>query len=499
MAGPPIDPDSGISPSVWRYVRASRAHVVVDAADYFDVMQTAMRRARQRIMLIGWDFDTRIHLGPGRRWWNRPSKLAMPARLGAFIVWLCKRTPDLQVRVLKWNIGALKFIFRGSMVLDLLRWLFHRQIDFKFDAAHPVGCSHHQKIVVIDDRFAVCGGIDMTSDRWDTPEHRENDPRRRMPFGKRIYGPWHDLTMLVEGEAAAALGELGRQRWTVAGGRPMEPCWDQSASPWPGDLKAEFTDVEVGIARTRAAWNGWSELREIEELFAEHIGRAKRFIYAESQYFAARAVAEAVAKKLAEPDPPEIVLINPLSAEGWLEQAAMDGARVRLCHAVAEHDHRQRFRIFVPRNAAGTPIYVHAKMMIVDDEVVQIGSANMNNRSLGLDSEADLFIDAARPGNGHAGAAITRLRHRLLAEHLGMAVDDVRVALEADPAMLTLIQNAPKTGKRLDALDLPPLTVTEKAVADNALLDPERPGELFEPFSKRRGLFRRGGWLRRPR
>lgn len=499
MAAPSDDPDSGISPSVWRFVRASRAHVVIDAADYFEVMQTAMRRARQRILLIGWDFDSRIHLGQGRRWWNRPSKLAMPARLGAYIVWLCKRTPDLQVRLLKWNIGALKFIFRGSMALDLLRWLFHRQIDFKFDSAHPIGCSHHQKIVVIDDKFAVCGGIDMTSDRWDTPEHRENDPRRRLPYGRRLYGPWHDLTMLVEGEAAAALGELGRQRWALAGGPTLDPCWQQSASPWPSELKAEFIDVEVGISRTRAAWNGTSELREIERLFIEHIARAKHFIYAESQYFAARAVAEAIARKMAEPDPPEVVLINPLSAEGWLEQAAMDGARVRLCHAVAEHDHAQRFRIFVPRNAAGTPIYIHAKMMIVDDEVVRIGSANMNNRSLGLDSECDVFIDAARSGNGHAKAAITRLRHRLLAEHCGMKMEDVRQALAANPSMLALIQNAPKSGKRLDALHLPELTETEKAVADNALLDPERPEELFEPFSKRRGLFARGGWLRRPR
>lgn len=504
MASPPTetdqpDPDCGESRSVWRFARASKVHVVVDVADYFIVMQTAMRRARQRIMLVGWDFDTRIHLGPGRRWWNRPSKLAMPARLGAFIVWLCKRTPDLEVRVLKWNIGALKFIFRGSMALDLLRWLFHRQIDFKFDAAHPLGCSHHQKVVVIDDRFAVCGGIDMTSDCWDTPEHRENDPRRRMPFGKRLYGPWHDLSMLVEGEAAAALGDLGRQRWKVAGGAPMAPCWPQHASPWPADLKAEFTDVEVGISRTRAEWNGTAELREIEYLFVEHIERARRFIYAESQYFASRAVAEAIARKVAEPDPPEIVLINPLTASGWLEQAAMDGARVRLCHAIAEHDHRQRFRIFVPHNAAGTPIYVHSKTMIVDDEVVRIGSANMNNRSLGLDSECDLFIDAARPGNGHARGAITALRHRLLAEHCGMTLDSVRARLDADPSMLNLIHNAPKTGKRLDGLVLPPLTEAEKAVADNALLDPERPAELFEPFSKRRGLFRRGGWLHRPR
>ena len=77
----------------------------------------------------------------------------------------------MQITLLKWNFGALKFVFRGSMILDLIRWLFKRRIDFKFDSAHPLGCSHHQKIVVIDDRFAVCGGIDMTSDRWDTPDH----------------------------------------------------------------------------------------------------------------------------------------------------------------------------------------------------------------------------------------------------------------------------------------------------------------------------------------
>lgn len=110
------------------------------------------------------------------------------------------------------------------------------------------------------------------------------------------------------------------------------------------------------------------------------------------------------------------MLINPELAEGWLEQAAMDGARVQLLHAIAERDHKRRFRIFVPYTSGGTPIYVHAKMMIVDDEIVRVGSANMNNRSLGLDSEADVFIDAARPRNRHVGPAITRLRHTLLAE-----------------------------------------------------------------------------------
>lgn len=498
MTGP-VEPHEAASPSVWRYAWASKAHVVIDAAAYYEVMQAAMVKARQCILLVGWDFDTRVRLGPGRRWWNKPDRSVRPARLGAFVVWLCKRRPDLRVRVLKWNFGALKFIFRGSMILDLIRWLFNRQIDFKFDGAHPLGCSHHQKVVVIDDSFAASGGIDMTTGRWDTPEHREQDPRRRTISGK-FYGPWHDLTMLVEGDAAAALGELGRERWNNAGGSRLEPCQPQEGTAWPKKLEAEFRDVEIGIARTRAGWNHLPPIAEVEALFIEHLRRARRFVYAESQYFASRAIAEVIAERMAEPDPPEIVLINPHSAEGWLEQTAMDGARARLSHAIADVDHARRFRIYLPHNAAGTPIYIHSKVMIVDDEIVRIGSANMNNRSLGLDSECDLFIDAARPGNGHARASIVRLRHRLLAEHCGLSIGEVEAGLVRAGGMIAFIDGLPApTGKHLRAFDLRPLTDTEKALADSALLDPERPELLFEPFASRRGLFRRGGFLRRPR
>ena len=487
------------NPSVWRFARASRAHVVIDAADYYALMQQAMHRAKQLIHMIGWDFDTRMRLGAGRRFWNLPRKRVNPARLGAYVIWLCERTPGLQVRVLKWNFGALKFIFRGSMILDLIRWMLHPQIDFKLDSAHPLGCSHHQKIVVIDDNFAVCGGIDMTSERWDTPEHLEADPRRHKPYSKKLYGPWHDLTMLVEGDVAGNLAELGRDRWVTAGGKPLTPCKPQKESAWPKGLKAEFEDVEIGIARTRAEWHDCAEVREIEALFIEHIARAQHFIYAESQYFASRAIAEALVQRLARSDPPEVVLINPETAHGWLEQTAMDGARVQLCHAIGADAPDSRLRIFLPFNAAGTPIYIHSKVMIVDDEVLRIGSANMNNRSMGLDSECDLFIDAARPGNGHASAPIKRIRIVLLAEHSGLTAKQVEQQLEANPSMIDLITQAPKTGKYLEPFALRPLTDAEKAVADNALLDPERPEELFEPFSKRRGLFRRGGLLRRPK
>ena len=415
--------DSSVEPGVWRYARADKVRVIVDAEDYFDLMQQAMLKARRRILLIGWDFDTRIHLTHGRRWWQRAWKREYPSRLGSFIPWLTRHCESLEICILKWGIGALKFAARGSMMFDLVRWAPHKRIHFKFDTAHPVGCCHHHKIVVIDQCLAVCGGIDMTDGRWDTREHREKDGRRRRPGGAE-YCPWHDLTMMMEGPIAATLGELGRDRWRRAGGKRLAPVEPPDRSPWPDGLVPHFENVEIGISRTRAEYCGDPGVAEIEKLFVEQIARAKRFIYAESQYFASRAVAEAMAARLAEPDPPEIVIVHPCTADGWVESTAMDPARARLFDAIRTVDAKRRFHLYVPYSGE-TPIYVHAKLLIVDDEILRVGSANFNNRSMGLDSECDVFIDCARPGNGHCGNAIRALRHGLLAEHCGAPEEEM--------------------------------------------------------------------------
>jgi phosphatidylserine/phosphatidylglycerophosphate/cardiolipin synthase-like enzyme len=485
--------------SAWRFARASRAHVVIDAAGYFELLHEAMLAASERIMLLGWDFDTRIRLGSGRRWWDMPRPERYPARLGGFVVWLVRRRHSLRVVVLRWSFGAGKVLLRGSMLLDLIRWSWNRRIAFRLDSALPMGCSRHEKVVVIDDDFAACGGIDITFARWDTSAHKDDDARRRSPGGL-TYRPWHDLAMLVEGEAAAALGELARERWHGAGAHEpsLPPCKPRPETAWPMRLNAEFHDVEIGIARTRAPWRGAPAIREVEALFLEHIARARRFIYAESQYFASRSIGEALARRLAEPDPPEIVLVTSLTAKGWLQKLAMDPARVRLLQSLAQVDHAGRFHAFAPLTARGTPIYVHAKLMIVDDEVLRVGSANLNNRSQGMDSECDVFLDAARPGNGHIVPAITRLRHRLLAEHCGMTEMAVTEGLCGDKSMAAMIGARPQIGRRLMPLPLRRLSQTQKALADSALLDPESPDELFARLSRRQGLFRAGSSLPRP-
>lgn len=488
--------DTPVEPGVWRYAKAKRLRVIVDAEAYFELMQQAMLKARQRILLVGWDFDTRIHLTQGRRWWQKAGKREFPSRLGSFIPWLTRHCRTLEIRILKWGVGSIELAGRGSMMFDLMRWLPHKRIDLKFDSVHPVGCSHHQKIVVIDDSLAICGGIDMTDRRWDTREHREHDARRKRPGGS-VYGPWHDMTMMLEGAVVGAFDELARDRWRRAGGTPLGPPKPSKGSAWPDNLEPNFENVEVGIARTRAEYDGDAGVREIEELFQRQIGRAKRFIYAESQYFASRAIAEAMCARLSSDDPPEIVIVNPETADGWVESTVMDPARARLVQAIRIADKQGRFRIFTPYSG-DTPIYVHAKLLIVDDEILRIGSANFNNRSMGLDSECDAFIDCARPANSHCTEGIRAVRHSLLAEHCGLDKDEVAGLLDKAGSMVAMIE-ALGSGRRRHLRRYEPekLTPLQEEMVDRQLLDPEETAEMFRIRPPGRGVLRRGGLLAR--
>lgn len=471
----------------WRVARATRASVIVDADDYFTAARTAMLAAEKRIMLIGWDFDARIRLG------QREEEPDAPVTVGAFILWLVKHKPGLQVYLLRWDMGALKALFRGTTPLTLLRWALHDRIHVKLDGAHPPGASHHQKIVVIDDCLAFCGGIDMTGDRWDTREHADDNPSRVEPNGKP-YGPWHDATTALEGPVARVIGELARERWRCAGGEDLAPI-ERQGSCWPDALPVQFENVDIAVARTRPEHGDSEAAREIEILYLDLIARAERHIYAESQYFASRRIAEALSRRLAEPDGPEIVLINPEQADGWLEQTAMDTARARLYEALRRVDAHGRFRIYHPFTSGGEPIYVHAKIMVVDDRVLRVGSSNMNNRSLRLDTECDVAIDATLRANAGVRPQIRAIRDGLIAEHLGADINGVARLIDTTGSLIQTIERLRGAGRSLRPYETPDLNEVEKYLADHEVLDPEGPDEMFEPFHARK-LFHR---LRRPK
>lgn len=472
----------------WRIEHASKASIIVDADNYFTHAKSAMEQAQQRIVLIGWDFDTRISL-------TDPRKDSNAQILGDFIYGLVKAKPELEVYILRWRFGAFKALFRGTNIFTLIKWMWHKHIHTKLDSVHPPGASHHQKIAIIDDDFAFCGGIDMTGARWDTREHLDQNDGRRHPNGKE-YGPWHDATSAVQGKVASALAELSRYRWERAGGKAMEPLAD-SVAIWPVDLDVQFKDVDVGIARTEPEMDGREAILEIENLYLDQIANAKNFIYAENQYFASRRIAKAISERLQQPDCPEIVIVSPETAQGWLEPLAMDSARARLFDALHKVDVNDKFRIYHPVTKDGRPIYVHAKILIVDDTVLRIGSANMNNRSLRLDTECDILIDCTRPENADCSDAIRNVRLDLMAEHLDVEMQIIHDLEQKHGSLIAAIEKTISAGRSLKRYEVPDLSGTEKFVADNEVLDPEGPDESFEPFAKRslfRGILKRSQW-----
>ena len=203
-------------------------------------------------------------------------------------------------------------------------------------------------------------------------------------------------------------------------------------------------------------------------------------IYCESQYFASRRIAEAIAARLGEPDGPDVVIVNPESADGFLETITMDTARARLLALVKAADVHNRFRIYSPVTAAGEPIYVHAKILVVDDWLLRIGSSNLNNRSMGFDTECDLIIEAGKDETAEAmRQRIGAIRNDLLAEHLGVGIEAVETALLThDGSLSKAIDSLVGRGRSLVPYEPEEIAIYEEPFAENELLDPERPPSL---------------------
>lgn len=164
----------------------------------------------------------------------------------------------------------------------------------------------------------------MTADRWDTRAHRDDSRRRVRPDGSR-YGPFHDATVAVDGDAARALGELARDRWYRATGNRL-PGSPTQTDLWPDALEPDLRDVAVAIARTLPKRAGRRPVYEIARLYEDALRAARRSIYCETQYLASAAVGDILAERLAEADGPDIVIVNPRHADGWLEEEATDSA-----------------------------------------------------------------------------------------------------------------------------------------------------------------------------
>ena len=227
----------------WRIAGAGRVAFLVDGADYFAAFAASASRSRHSILAAGWDMDSRTRLFQD----DLPRDL--PVELGSFMDAIVSRRRGLHAYLLNWDFHAIFAFDREA--LPVIKWELntHRRLHFHLDGNHPALGSHHQKIVAIDDAVAFAGGLDLTESRWDTREHRVPDPRR-VTSGGESYPPFHDVMMAVDGEAAASLGELFRERWRRATGKRLRRPAHLKGDPWPPDLIPNVENARVGIART---------------------------------------------------------------------------------------------------------------------------------------------------------------------------------------------------------------------------------------------------------
>lgn len=272
----------------WKITRSRLVKFLIDGATYFSALAEAMEQARESILILGWDFNSHIRLSPQG---DRNSSASQ--ELGAFLNTLVRRRRRLHAHILIWDYAMIYALHRQPVPLFSSGWHSHSRIHLRMDGNHPIGASHHAKVVVIDDAVAFVGGLDLARGRWDTQEHRPEDPRRGTLNGAPL-PPHHDVQMAVDGETAAALGNLSRERWRRATGRRLQAAPMSGDDPWPGSLTPDLTDVEVAIARTVPAYLDLQEIREIEALYRDAIAMAQRHLYIENQYLTSAAVGEAL-------------------------------------------------------------------------------------------------------------------------------------------------------------------------------------------------------------
>ncbi|HEY5003855.1 MAG TPA: phospholipase D family protein [Ktedonobacteraceae bacterium] len=353
----------------------------------------------------------------------------------------------VSVRILLWDTYTLPFQHSPGDVqktLEPLGILCLLDDSHMGLLNHPIE-AHHQKTIIVDERYAFVGGIDMMSendgdyDRWDTKGHPYATPWRTGKDGK-VPHSWHDVHTLFDGPAVADVERNFRQRWNaVARLHQVDDLLDET----PPAFSSQESESPIRIQVVRTIPKGIYDfapeegIATILESYQRAFASARRSIYIENQYFWRRtflgienpalgvpnADMEALLQALAEalgrgvvvtillPDQPNVG--RNFTDEGlkylWeLKPAAVASGALQaytLGSSILQVD-----------RALYSPIYVHAKVAIVDDHWITVGSANLNNRGMRDDSELNVSIQ--QPDIAQA------LRVVLMAEHLGLCSEE---------------------------------------------------------------------------
>jgi phosphatidylserine/phosphatidylglycerophosphate/cardiolipin synthase-like enzyme len=370
----------------------NRVEVLVDGAEALPAIVRELERAESHVSLAGWHFSPELELG------------------GRTLRELLAETAErVDVRVLAWAGAPLPLFHpsRREVREGRERLVRGTRIRCELDRQErPMHC-HHEKLVVVDGRVAFVGGIDLSllgGDRRDEPAH---PPKGQLG--------WHDAAARIEGPAVADVASHFALRWAETAGERLEV-----------DNVAEAGGIELQVARTVP--NGVYDALPrgdfgIVESYLRAFRSAERLIYLESQFLWSPELVEVLVDKLRKPPNDDFRLVIVLPAK---PKNGQDDTRGQLGVLVEADSGDGRFlacALWQP-GPGGQPVYVHAKIGIVDDRWLTLGSANLNEHSLFNDTELNLVA--------HDRELARSLRLRLWSEHLECEPGE----LDGDPARI---------------------------------------------------------------
>jgi phospholipase D1/2 len=406
----------------WTISEVTESGLLIDGRDYYRAFYQAARNAEDYILISGWQFDSDVALLRGK---DADGALASVQFL-TFLNDLCERNQRLHIYILAWDFTVLYSLDREWFQDWYFNWTTNERFTFCFDCCECFGAAHHQKFVVIDGKLAFVGGLDICSGRWDDRDHPVDSPAR-VNSDQNGYAPFHDIQSYHVGPAAQKLAELFVGRWKCATTGDLELAQTSSNYQIPFRPTVAIPAESIAISRTQAGTAGQQRpVQEIRRLFLDAIDAAEDLIYVENQYFSSNALYKALVDRMLDSRRShlEIVLIIAKDAEAFVEQLSIGVVQEKLLRELqsvaAETGHS--FGIYYPASVRGdgreSATYIHSKFFLVDDRFLSVGSANMNNRSLGLDTELNVAWEAPT-ADSELGRAIRAARVDLLAEHVG--------------------------------------------------------------------------------
>ncbi|MGW5714713.1 phospholipase D-like domain-containing protein [Amycolatopsis sp. NPDC003865] len=374
----------------------NRVEVLIDGEETLPAVEAAIRGAKSHVHIANWhaSADFRLTRGPG----------ALTLRE------LLAETADrgVGVRVLLWAGPPVPAFqpTRGLARSEQRKFTDGSAVQCVLDSRERTMHCHHEKIVVVDDEVAFVGGVDFTAlegDRHDSPDH---PPR---PIG------WHDLASRLEGPVVADVADHFVRRWTEVAAEYLPP------PKVPGPVGGTRAQLLRTIPNSTYDFAPKGEFTILDG-YLRALRSARRLVYLENQFLWSPEIAEVLLDKLRNPpdDRFRVVLLLPRkpsngsdTTRGQLGRLldADDGNRRLLATTISAHD-----------GESAAPVYVHAKLGIVDDEWLTVGSANLNEHSLFNDTEVNIATDDRD--------VVRATRLRLWAEHLGRDVAEV----DGDPA-----------------------------------------------------------------